>query len=74
MGGEIATNQTESSRSIFRHDDRGYPRLLFCGEYRYQWELILPEIKQSLRDRFFVIMTGGTLGIFFAGSTGANGS
>ena len=31
MGGEIARNQTESSRSIFRHDDRGYPRHFFVG-------------------------------------------
>ena len=29
MGVEIARNQTESARAIFRHDDRGVPSVFF---------------------------------------------
>ena len=40
MGGEIARNQTESSRSSFRLDDRGYPRqFIFGGGTWGQWEV-----------------------------------
>ena len=56
------------SISIFRHDDRGYYRHFFGGGGAgHQCEVRLPEIKPSLRVRLFVLMTGGTLGIFFFG-------